>query len=186
MNTLTKNQRITKLEAQVSELQKILSVTDKPVLNQLDQSVFNGLDKQWQWAAVDEDGECFVFVEKPWTSNIMTFYWSSNDDLKIGDNYDTTNWQDSLIKREAEELTDNELTKDYFYSNMVYTLLTNGSNYVLAYVSDISEADAIKNKQVEIIESVDVLFNETDGGDWKYAVPINNQGEPLTASEVGL
>ena len=176
----------------------------KPQLKQLDKSVFDGLDEKWRFAAVDQNAETNLFEEKPVISNCGNYWVNASGAFKRSVlHFDNSNWQNSLIERDiAKELTGSEdtnilsdiisdivdelLDSEYFYSKITCELLRIGCSYVLAYVSDVSEQDAIKSKEVAVIDSVDVMLNDTDGNDWKYAVPINNQGEPLTASEVGL
>lgn len=189
-------------ENQTAVLQVIgADVEPEPKLKQLDQSVFDGLDAQWRFAAVDSDGFAGLFKDQPY---VIKNRWSASYTLhqNLGSGYDASNWQNSLIERESVELTGSEdantlsdtisdivdelMDSEYFYSKITCELLERGCSYVLTYVSDISEQDAIKNKEVAVIDSVDALLNDVEGNDWKYAVPINNQGEPLTASEVGL
>ena len=80
-----------------------------------------------------------------------------------------------------------ELTgSDYYYSNITSSLLESGSKLVVCFVSNVSESDALSEKHIEVITSLDTSFNDSDGYGWQYAVPINNQGEPLTASEAGF
>lgn len=183
---------------------------NKPQLKQLDQSVFNGLDEKWKSAATNTDGKAYLhnMPKSMMYFNHSSYGWCSKDydahEMQlIGDGFDPSGFAVGFIERDtAKELTGSEdtntlsdiisdivdelLDSEYFYSKITCELLRIGCSYVLAYVSDVSEQDAIKSKEVAVIDSVDVMLNDTDGNDWKYAVPINNQGEPLTASEVGL
>ena len=89
--------------------------------------------------------------------------------------------------RERLGLNKPKLTgSDYFYSNITSALLESGQKLVVCFVSNMSESDALSEKRIEVITSLDVEFNDADDYGWQYAIPINNQGEPLTASEVGL
>ena len=87
----------------------------------------------------------------------------------------------SLIERETAELTGSDLCE---------VIIVTMQKYQPCYISDISDEHALKNKVAMLVDNI-----YTDGRDYKfrsnlvgsrYAVPINNQGEPLTASEVGL
>ena len=87
----------------------------KPKLKQLDQSVFDGLDARWRFAAVDSHGELCVFNGEPET---RAFVFGLSDELDGAKNYlvlskgyDTTDWQNSLIEREniADELLEIDL-----------------------------------------------------------------------------
>lgn len=86
----------------------------KPKLKTLGQSVFDGLSERWQFAAVDKSGEAWIYTGKPvreaayWHVLIYPMDHIANS---AGTGYDTTNWQDSLIKRETNELTGSELCK---------------------------------------------------------------------------
>jgi len=92
-----------------------------------------------------------------------------------------------IAKELLEVDLSSELTgSDYYYSKSVTERLENGQELVMCFVSNVSESDAMQERHVEVITSVDTEFNDTDGYGWQYAVPINNQGEPLTAADVGL
>lgn len=97
-----------------------------------------------------------------------------------------------LIERDiAKELAEVDLSSeltgsDYYYSKSVTERLESGQELVMCFVSNVSESDAMQERHVEVITSVDTEFNDTDGYGWQYAIPINNQGEPLTATDVGL
>ena len=161
---------------------------NKPQLKQLDQSVFDGLDEKWRFAAIDgERGIVTVFDLRPIPSSCNNYHTNTGEgnykDLYELTGYDTTNWKDSLIERDtAKELTGS----DYYYSKSVTERLESGQELVMCFVSNVSESDAMQERHVEVITSVDTELNDTDGYGWQYAIPINNQGEPLTASEVGL
>lgn len=85
--------------------------TDKPKLKQLDQSVFNGLDAKWRFAAVLADGKGLFFDKKPYGFCEISGYFFFHGNYKagfVGNNFDTTDWQNSLIERDKVELTDDE------------------------------------------------------------------------------
>lgn len=128
----------------------------KPKLKQLDQSVFDGLDEQWQWAAFGNDGCRHVYLEKPRCGSY---------------------WEHSLIKRESKELTGSDLALE----------LLKNQRYIIASVSDKSDADAIECGNNKLIhKSSEDIFTDDMGGIYCWAVALNNQGEPLTAADVGL
>lgn len=96
---------------------------------------------------------------------------------------------DASLDRHRERLGLNKLEltgSDYYHSKSVTERLENGRKLIMCFVSNVSESDAIQERHVEVITSVDAEFNDADGYGWQYAVPINNKGEPLTAAEVGL
>lgn len=65
--------------------------------------------------------------------------------------------------------------------------LLKSQRYIIASVSDVSDVDAIECGNNKLIhKSSEDIFTDDMGGIYCWAVPINNQGEPLTASEVGL
>ena len=171
---------------------------NKPQLKQLDQSVFDGLDEKWRFAAVDSDGSAraYNYNQVPIGGNHEPHPDQSEKGFEvyefIGTGYDASNWQNSLIERDvAKELLEVDLSSeltgsDYYYSKSVTERLENGQKLVMCFVSNVSESDAMNESHVEVITSVDTELNDTDGYGWQYAIPINNQGEPLTAAEVGL
>ena len=82
-------------------------------LKVLDQSIFNGLDAKWRFAAVDRDGAVFVFVKRP---DLHCTFWGNADSTQFSRKsakgaYDKTDWQNSLIEREnlAAELLEIDL-----------------------------------------------------------------------------
>lgn len=155
---------------------------NKPQLKQLDQSVFNGLDEKWRFAAVDGcTGRAYVYEQKPHFFHGKD-YWRIHEGLQriIGHDYDASNWQNSLIERDTAELTGSELCR---------AMLERGDKYIMCFTSCASDDNAISNGRVEtvIFEAASSRWNfETVDDLVIYAVPINNQGKPLTASEVGL
>lgn len=145
----------------------------KPLLKQLDQSVFDGLDEKWRFAAVDKSGEAWIYTGKPVRESV---YWHVLNHVmdhiasSASTGYDTTDWQNSLIER--KELTGSELCK---------VMLARGDKYVMCMTSS----------GVDIIDNLDCPLSSTCPfigylDSYSHAVPINNRGEPLTSSEVGL
>ena len=157
---------------------------NKPQLKQLDQSIFDGLDEKWRFAAVDADGAVAVYLARPISNHLQWYVEDTSAGISYKyfshmKGYDTTDWQNSLIERDtAKELTGSDLCRK---------MLERGDKLVMCLVSDRSDIAAIKNGQLKIIINInpfDVFHSNPDT--WKYAAPINNQGEPLTAAEVGL
>lgn len=152
----------------------------EPKLKQLDQSVFDGLDEKWRFAAVNADGFAGLFKDQPY---VIKKEWAASCTLhqNLGDNFDTTNWQNSLIERNKVEPTGSDLCRK---------MLERGDKYVMCSVSMADDETALSAETVtlnRIVISLDKEWLYTDTGTrWHYAVPINNQGEPLTASEAGL
>lgn len=170
-------------------------------LKQLDQSIFNGLDEKWRFAAIDADGSANGFDIRVYPRGgdehglfaYESDYANSDDNsVHIGKGYDTSNWQNSLIERDiAKELLEVDLSSeltgsDYYYSKLVTERLENGQELVMCFVSNVSESDAMQERHIEVITSVDTEFNDTNGYGWQYVISINNQGEPLTSNDVGL
>lgn len=167
----------------ISRIDEVLSVSNlyepqEPKPKQLDQSVFDGLDARWLFAAVDADGCVWAYREEPKVDK-GDDRWSPSNRVptKISCEYDTTDWQDSLIERDKVELTGSDLCR---------AMLERGDKFILCSVDDRSDNDAINDLEIQVVGYISnrEFVTQTDG--WKYAVPINNQGEPLTASEVGL
>lgn len=180
-----------------SDYGALMTILDskEPQLKQLDQSIFDGLDEKWRFAAVDKCGEAYVYEHKPHLYYDRDYWFvreGNYKDLTHSTGYNTSNWQNSLIERDIDkELLEVDLSSeltgsDYYYSKSVTERLENGQELVMCFVSNVSESDAMQERHIEVITSVDTELNDTDGYGWQYAVPINNQGEPLTAAEAGL
>lgn len=169
-----------RLNIQSKLLDKIitkLELDNEPQLKQLDQSVFNGLEDMWLYAATDKSGSTWIYSHKP---DRDSNYWYVDKPVgrEIGEGYDTTNWQTSLIKRETTELTGSELCK---------AMLARGDQYVMCIVSDECEESAKSHERIRVIYSYGAdYFEDTSYDMWYFAAPINNHGEPLTSSDVGL
>ena len=70
-------------------------------LKKLTQAVFEGLPSEYRWAAVDRDGDCFVFGAIP--EELDGYGWGCEHGTLsnyIGENFNTTDWQNSLIERQ--------------------------------------------------------------------------------------
>lgn len=143
-------------------------------IKQIDQSIFDGLDEKWRFAAVDKGGEAWVYSGKP---DRDCGYWFVKEPIgmSIDKGYDASNWKDSLIERETAELTGNDLCR---------AMLERGDKVVLCAVSD---NDDFKADAYDAIFMVDECgFFESHCTIWRNVKPINNQGEPLTAAEAGI
>lgn len=67
----------------------------------LDQSVFDGLPPEFKWAAVDSEGRAHAHKCTPKGATEAS-WWCVRGCAAylIGDGYDTTDWQNSLIERQ--------------------------------------------------------------------------------------
>ena len=157
----------------------------EPELKQLDQSVFDGLDEKWRFAAVDSDGSRAVFTSDNITQTYGKHYVNalSGEVKQVLGRVDASNWQNSLIEREKKELTGSDLAR---------AMLARGDKFILCGVSDVDDIDAANPDSIDFrAEAVtdfyckDELF-DTASMRWRYAVPINNQCEPLSAAEAGF
>ena len=168
-----------------------VSPEPKPQLKQLDQSVFDGLDEKWRFAAIDKNGLLKAFTYEPKLSVSMTgFILLIGNTIDIGENYDESNWQNSLIERDiAKELAEVDLSSELTGSDLARAMLARGDKYVMCLLSDMSHAGALSSSKPRLITNfIDGMGFIEDPKDlyWHFAVPINNQGEPLTQAEVGL
>ena len=159
---------------------KLKNESEQQKPKQLTRSVFDGLDERWRFAAVDDDGRAYAFMRKPEIDETDPCF-IDGDATRCkwaGEGYDASNWQNSLIKREKKELTGSELCR---------AMLGRSNEYVMCLVGDECEESAKNSERVRVICSRGAdYFDDTTEGMWYFAIPINNQGEPLTASEVGL
>lgn len=199
MSKVTKNQRISTLERQLSALITLVKMKGynepEPQLKQLDQSVFDGLDEKWRFAAVDADGSANGFDIRVYPRGGDEYglfayesdYANSDDNsVHIGKGYDTTNWQNSLIERDiAKELLEVDLSSELTGSELCKAMLARGDKYVSGFGHHQSDDGAVYSTFADTVTRYSHCFHSAQNS-WDYFVPINNQGEPLTASEVGL
>lgn len=165
----------------------------KPQLKQLDQSVFNGLDEKWRFAMVSSVGIPFVYDYKPTGKRHFLSDSSAQLMVNLGKvmrideyDYDASNWQNSLIERDiAKELLEVDLSE--LTGSELCRAMINKNDWVLAYVSDENDATAEFHQRPAIVTGATIDGRFKCGEiTWRFAVPINNQGEPLTQSDVGL
>lgn len=65
-------------------------------------------------------------------------------------------------------------------SALCKNMLKHGDKYFLCSVSDESDRDAIDDVFIVVISNWESgWFTDTEGRDWKFAVPLNSQGKPL-------
>ena len=83
-----------------------------------------------------------------------------------------------ITKLELDQTSIIELTG----SELCKAMLSRGDTRIMCLVTDEGSRDDITHV-IRVYE--DGRFH-TKANSWKYAVPINNQGEPLTSSDVGL
>ena len=167
----------------------------QPQLKQLDQSVFDGLDEGWRFAAVDGNkGFPIVYEFEPYAFESGKYYSNRHGlykDLTHLTGYDASNWQNSLIERDiAKELLEVDLSSELTGSDLCRAMLARGDKFVMCAVSMADDETALSAETVtlnRIVISLDKEWLYTDTGTrWHYAIPINNQGEPLTAAEAGF
>ncbi|MFK3999819.1 hypothetical protein ACI2I3_00530 [Psychrobacter namhaensis] len=115
--------------------------------------------------------------------------WDVLDSLNV----DVLHNKQAIIKLENEretlaaELLEVDLSSELTGSELCKAMLARGDKYVMCLVSDSSQEDALLDGYSAAISSM--TYNECFYGydfTWLYATPINNQGEPLTQSDVGL
>ena len=196
MKKITKKQ----LSARQDELDKRLARIEfakdewlnklKP--KQLDQSIFDGLDEKWRFAAVDGNkGFPIVYEFEPYAFESGKYYTNRHGlykDLTHLTGYDASNWQNSLIERDAaKELLEVDLGSELTGSELCRAMLARGDKYILCLVGDGGDYRVANQGYAFIVTGVHSNGEfDTPIYTWEFAVPINNQGEPLTASEVGL
>ena len=187
MSKIKKIDRIAHLEFQVTwltnsmnELLGTENLEFEPQLKQLDQSVFDGLDEKWRFAAVDGGtNRVYVYEQKPHLPHGGDC-WGIYEGLQrfVGEGYDTSNWQNSLIERDtAKELTGSDLARTYFESNDRHVCFVGEDN-----------DDCLSDLVVAVVIGYNEYRGfETSYNDWfPFAMLVNRQGEPLTAAEAGL
>lgn len=197
MSKITKKQLQRAIQCQKSRIDGLVGLLAKkgyydkepePQLKQLDQSVFNGLDEKWRFAAVDTKGGAFLFSEKPAFSKTCIGFWFAAGAFgckSMGYGYDASNWQNSLIERDdiAKELLEVDLSIELVGSELCRAMINRGDKIVLCIVKDYDYENDI---YYDAITRCSGDYFKSTISSWRYATPINNQGEPLTAAEAGL
>lgn len=158
----------------------------EPKPKQLTQSVFNGLDEKWRFAAVDGNkGFPIVYEFEPYAFDSEKYYSNHHGlykDLTHLTGYDASNWQNSLIERDtAKELLEVDLSSELTGSDLCRKMLERGDKYVMCMVDD--GTDVICDLAC-FVSSTHPFIGRLDN--YKKVTPINNQGEPLTQAEAGL
>lgn len=160
---------------------EVVAILDnkEPKLKVLSQSVFDGLDAKWRFASVDKDSRVFAFNGEPEVRNYVFGFseelGGASDYLALGAGYDTTNWQNSLVERDKVELTGSDLCRK---------MLERGDKAVLCLVIDNKETGVKRYDAITKTSGRSAFLSH-----YAYhhnAIPVNNQGEPLTATDVGL
>ena len=172
---------------------KDLGVIDKlgdepsePKLKQLDQSVFDGLDEKWRFAARCLSGKAIATESEP--RIILNGYYCEGGYLLIGEGYDTSNWQNSLIERDiAKEPLEVDLSSELTGSELCRAMLARGDRWILCGNTTDGFASPCVIDGYRCNED-DLGFVLTNGKsiEPQYIHPVNNQGEPLTQAEAGL
>ena len=193
MSKLTKKDRIAHLEFQVAwltdavhELQGTENLESEPQLKQLDQSAFDHpyATDRFKYVALNADGQAVFFESKPVISNCLDIWVvHTGSVMPMLKGYDASNWQNSLIERDAaKELLEVDLGSELTGSELCRAMLARGDKYVMCLVFD-----GTRNLDVTyVIRGYHDGYFHTKCNSWENAVPINNQGEPLTQAEAGL
>ncbi|WIF21979.1 hypothetical protein [Shewanella phage vB_SbaS_Y11] len=154
---------------------------------QLDQSIFDGLDEKWRFAAIDGcTGRAYVYEQKPQFFH-GSDYWSVSEGnykgLTCSTKYDTSNWKDSLVDRDALQ------DKEPRGSELVKRMLKAGHEYIPCAVSDVEDLVLTAPLTVVIITSwLDQkgVFMDSAGTEWNYAVPVRTRGKEILAHEADI
>lgn len=162
---------------QSSLIQRDTATSNQEKPKTLDQSVFDGQDDDYRYAVISIEGGAFLFAEKP---KIMGGLWSwdvAKDKQKLAvklGTYDTRNWQNSLIQRESKpQLSGNERIKK----------LLEKQKLVMVRVSDDSYEDAAGGLDIFVCRMIEESgshpVSTTSEDFWRYAIPIDNNGNEI-------
>lgn len=179
---ITDSQRIDRIELQLKALITLVKMNgyNEPKLKQLDQSVFDNQARHLGWAAIEEDGSVYLFAKKPF---IDLHKWAAGIDeieVYIGKGYNASDWQNSLIERDKVKLTGSDLARAMLVKFKKPIMCRVSKNYI---GGESYGFDLIKSFRTD---GEKYLFHGKREGEWVVVIPINNQGEPLTAAQVGL
>lgn len=195
---ITDSQRIDRLERQLAALITLVKMKGcnkpEPQLKQLDQSVFNGLDEKWRFAAVDSNGDAVKYTLRV-EPYIKVGQFVLNDNLAtefshelIGENYDASNWKNSLIERDiARELLEIDLSSELTGSDLAKDYFKRGCCPRVCFVGEDDDECLSDLVVAMVIGYVEGKGFETSYNDFfPCAAMVNSYGDELTASEVGL
>ena len=155
---------------------KLENEREQPKLKQLDQSVFDHefVTDHFKYASLNSNGQSIFFSDKPkYNLELGIWYSTAGSTMPMLKGYDASNWKNSLIERQTVELTGSELCR---------AMLARGDKAVLCKVYDDEENDFY----YDAISSCSDLRFDSCLTSWDNAIPINNQGAPLTSSDVDL
>lgn len=144
----------------ITNLLQRVTFLENPHLKHLDQSIFDGLDEKWRFAAVDSDGSRAVFTSDNITQNYGKHYVNalSGEVKQILGRVDASNWQNSLIERDTAELLEVDLSSELTGSDLTKSILS--KKFMQAcLVSDSSDKDALQGVDLQLIR----MYNETNG-----------------------
>lgn len=159
---------------------------DEPKLKQLDQSVFDHeyVTDHFKYAALNSNGQSIFFSDKPkYDLGLGIWYSTAGSTMPMLKGYDASNWQNSLIERDKVELTGSDLCR---------AMLERGDKCVLIRMGVRDDRQAKDIGRFAIATSIDesgrfnVMSDQQPISKVDFAIPINNHGEPLTATDVGL
>ncbi|WP_131667421.1 hypothetical protein [Psychrobacter pygoscelis] len=166
----------------------------KTELKKLDQSVFDGQDEKYQWAAVGADGAVYLYTYQPTRtalniSDEAQKRFENKEVIRVSSGgYDTSNWQNSLIKREtAKPKLDIKVGDKIVCTkglNLTYREIKQGDVYTVTRLPN-PDFTAESNGRELWFDFVDdeirCIFTKKD-----YAVFEKLEEKPLTASEIAL
>ena len=152
---------------------------EQPKLKQLDQPVFENphVDDFFNYVALNAHGQSVFFSDKPSVHKTLKTWRSEQGSCMVMlSGYDASNWQNSLIERDKVELTGSDLCR---------AMLARGDKYISGFGHHHSDRLALESKFADTVSKHTQCFQSSQNA-WDYFVPINNQGEPLTAADAGL
>lgn len=165
---------------------KLENEREKPQLKQLDQSAFDHpyATDRFKYVALNADGQAVFFESKPVISNCLDIWVvHTGSVMPMLKGYDASNWQNSLIERDTAKELEVNLSSELTGSELCKAMINRGDKIVLCIVRDYEHED---DTYYDAITHCSDDYFESSLSYWRYAVPINNQGEPLTAAEAGL
>ena len=142
--------------------------------------------RSYEVLGFNEDSDLTVIISVP---NHKVF----SDGFYVSHEYFRKPKQNSLIERDiAKELLEVDLSSELTGSGLCRAMLARGDKCVLIRMGVRDDKQAKDIGRFAIAISIDesgrfnVMSDQQPITKVSFAVPINNQGEPLTASEVGL
>lgn len=130
------------------------------------QAVFDGLPPEYRWAAVDNRGSAYAFTAKPkpFKSDFRDWDFNNVVTISLGGDYNTTNWQNSLIERQDVSNRVEQLRSVEAARQVEKDAVNNPSHYTTGGIECIDAMQAMLSRE----EFIGYLRGNIFKYQWRY------------------